>query len=137
MRWKLLILASLTAAIAGVSLALVVILGFYGSLRDLATHDLPFILTPGDSIGRDRLCGFLRVPAYRAATKAPDGPRRFAHSLPDRGRVRARLHTDAQALPAANARATRRQIARRARATFSGGLPRSPAILIRRALARR
>jgi len=45
MRWKLLILASLTAAIAGVSLALVVILGFYGSLRDLATHDLPFILT--------------------------------------------------------------------------------------------
>src|SRR5687768_13802832 len=45
MRWKLLILASLIAAIAGVGLAFAVILVGYGSLRDLAVHNLPFRLT--------------------------------------------------------------------------------------------
>jgi len=45
MRWKVLILASLIAAIAGVLLAFAVILAIYGSLRDLATHNLLFRLT--------------------------------------------------------------------------------------------
>src|SRR5687767_8875619 len=45
MRWKLLILASLIAAVAGVGLAWAVILVGYGSLRDLAAHNLPFRLT--------------------------------------------------------------------------------------------
>ncbi|MFN2579478.1 MAG: hypothetical protein ABR607_17565, partial [Pyrinomonadaceae bacterium] len=45
MRWKLLILTSLVTAIAGVGLALVVILGFYGSMKRLSTHELSLTLT--------------------------------------------------------------------------------------------
>ena len=45
MRWKLLILASLAAAVIGVGLPLAVILGVYGSLKELAAHNLIFWLT--------------------------------------------------------------------------------------------
>ncbi|MEO8436740.1 MAG: hypothetical protein ABI596_17715 [Pyrinomonadaceae bacterium] len=58
MRWKLLILASLIAAIAGVGLACAVILVGYGSLRDLATHNLPFSLTLTIPLVMVTLAGF-------------------------------------------------------------------------------
>jgi purine-cytosine permease-like protein len=41
MRWKVLILASLAAAIAGVGLALIITLVCYNSLSELVTHGLP------------------------------------------------------------------------------------------------
>ena len=44
MRWKVLILESLAAAFAGLGLVLFVILGLYGSLRVVATHELSLVL---------------------------------------------------------------------------------------------
>ena len=41
MRWKVLILASLAAAIAGVGLALTITLIFYNSLSELMAHGVP------------------------------------------------------------------------------------------------
>ena len=58
MRWKLLILASLIAAIAGVSLALTVTLLGYGSWRELAAHNLPFKLTLIIPLIMDAIAGF-------------------------------------------------------------------------------
>ena len=58
MRWKLLILTSLLAAIAGVGLALVVILGFYGSLKSLSTHELSLTLTFAIPLAATAFAGF-------------------------------------------------------------------------------
>ena len=58
MRWKLLILASLIAAIAGVGLALAIVLVGYGSLKDLAAHNLLFRLTLTIPLIMDAVAGF-------------------------------------------------------------------------------
>ena len=58
MRWKLLILTSLVAAIAGVGLTLVVILGFYGSLKNLSTHELSRTLTFAIPLALTAFAGF-------------------------------------------------------------------------------
>ena len=58
MRWKLLILTSLLAAIAGVGLALVVIIGFYGSLKSLSTHELSLTLTFAIPLAATAFAGF-------------------------------------------------------------------------------
>jgi hypothetical protein len=58
MRWKLLILTSLLAAIAGVGLALAVILGFYGSLKNLSTHEVSASLTFALPLATTACAGF-------------------------------------------------------------------------------
>ena len=58
MRWKLLILTSLVTAIAGVGLALVVILGFYGSMKHLSTHELSLTLTFAIPLAATAFAGF-------------------------------------------------------------------------------
>ena len=58
MRWKLLILTSLVAAIAGVGLALVVIFGFYGSLKSLSTHEVSASLTFALPLATTAFAGF-------------------------------------------------------------------------------
>ena len=58
MRWKLLILTSLAAAIAGVGLALVITLGFYGSLKNLSTHEVALLLTFAIPLAATAFAGF-------------------------------------------------------------------------------
>ena len=58
MRWKLLILTSLVAAIAGVGLPLVVILGFYGSLKNFSTHAVALLLTFAIPLATTAFAGF-------------------------------------------------------------------------------
>ena len=58
MRWKLLILTSLTAAITGFSLVLAVMLGFYGSLEILSNREIPLILTIAFPLAAISFAGF-------------------------------------------------------------------------------
>ena len=58
MRWKLLILTSLVAAIAGVGLVLVVILGLYSTLKNLSTHQVSLLLTFAMPLAATAFAGF-------------------------------------------------------------------------------